>query len=95
MAAGSALKLLIHPCEVELVTDCIFIVNMINRGNVEVWGKNGWRSSSGEEIKNKELWKKLYCFMSIHKITATFSKHHAYKHFLLENMKKEENKTKC
>lgn len=95
MAAGRSLKLLIHPCEVELVTDCAFIVNMINRGNVKVWARNGWRNSSGDEIRNKELWMKIYCFMSMHKITAVLSKHHDYKRFLRKNMYKEEDKTEC
>lgn len=94
-AAVQALKLLIHPCDVELVTGCVFIVNMISKGNVESWARNGWMASSGEEVKMKALWKRLYSFMSIHKIAATFSKHHAYKHFLLENIKKETNKRKC
>ena len=95
MAAVRALKLLIHPCDVELATNCVFIVNMINRGSVEEWGKNGWRNVSGKEIKNKELWRKLYCFMSIHKITAVFSKHHDYKHFLLEKINQKEDNKKC
>ena len=45
----------------------IEIVNMINKGNVESWARNGWRASSGEEVKMKALWKRLYAFMSIHK----------------------------
>lgn len=92
MAAVRGLKLLNRPCDVELVTDCVFIANMINRGTVEEWGRNGWRKASGEEVKMKELWKKLYCFMTIHKITAVFSKHHAYRHFLME---KEGDKKEC
>lgn len=92
MAAVKGLKLLNRPCDVELVTDCIFIANMINRGAVEEWGRNGWKKASGGEVKMKELWKKLYCFMTIHKITAVFSKHHAYRHFLME---KEGDKKEC
>ncbi len=86
MAAVRGIKLLIHPCEVELVTDCIFIANMINRGNVETWSRNGWKNASGETVKMKDLWKKLHDLMSIHKITATFSRYHPYRKIMLENM---------
>ncbi len=97
-AAAKGLRLLTRPCEVEIVTGCAFVASMINNGNVAKWGKNGWKNAAGEEIKMKELWKKIYCFMSIHKITAVCSKHYAYRRFLLEKMageRKWEKKETC
>lgn len=44
---------------VEIHSDSAYVVNAINNGWLKSWKKNGWKTSANEDVKNKELWKKL------------------------------------
>lgn len=51
-----------------------FVVTMINSGNVEQWKRSEWKKSSGEEVKNKELWQEYAELAEHHEIHATLGK---------------------
>ena len=40
----------------ELYSDSAYVVNSINNNWVENWHMNGWKTTRGEDIKNKDLW---------------------------------------
>lgn len=76
-AVIEALKLLKFPCEVEVYSDSAYVVNAFNQKWIYGWLKNGWKNSSKESVKNKELWQELYELTKIHKITFIKVKGHA------------------
>lgn len=76
-AVIEALKLLKFPCEVELYSDSAYVVNAFNQKWIYGWLKNGWKNSSKEQVKNKELWQELYELTKTHKITFIKVKGHA------------------
>ena len=76
-AVIEALKLLKFPCEVELYSDSAYVVNAFNQNWIDGWLKNGWKNSSKEPVKNKELWDELYNLSKIHKIQFIKVKGHA------------------
>ncbi len=76
-AVIEALKLLKFPCEVELYSDSAYVVNAFNQNWIDGWLKNGWKNSSKEPVKNKELWEELYNLSKIHKIQFIKVKGHA------------------
>lgn len=41
----------------ELYSDSAYVVNSINGGWINRWLLNGWTTTRGEAIKNKDLWK--------------------------------------
>ena len=90
MAAVKALSILNRPCDVALVTRCSFVANTINNGRVENWRRSEWKKSSGEDVKNKELWQEFADIAKKHKITATFCKHHEYVRSLRKSITKEQ-----
>ena len=45
--------------EVRIFTDSNYVKNGINVWIIN-WKKNGWRTSTGTPVKNKELWMQLY-----------------------------------
>ena len=55
-AVIEALKLLKRPCKVDLYSDSAYVVNAFLQNWILGWIKNGWKNSSKEEVKNKELW---------------------------------------
>ena len=41
----------------ELYSDSAYVVNSVNGGWINRWLLNGWKTTRGEDIKNKDLWR--------------------------------------
>ena len=80
-AVLEALKALKFPCEVDLYSDSAYVVNSFNQGWIYNWLKKGWKTASGEPVKNKELWEELYNLTKTHKVTFHKVKGHADNEF--------------
>ena len=76
-AVIEALKLLKRPCKVDLYSDSAYVVNAFLQNWILGWIKNGWKNSSKEEVKNKELWQELFSLSKIHDVTFHKVKGHA------------------
>lgn len=76
-AVIEALKLLKRPCKVDLYSDSAYVVNAFLQNWILDWIKNGWKNSSKEEVKNKELWQELFSLTKIHDVTFHKVKGHA------------------
>ena len=71
------LKALKEPCEVDLYSDSAYSVNAFNQGWIWNWIKKGWKTSSGEPVKNREIWEELLQLTKIHKVTFHKVKGHS------------------
>ena len=80
-AVLEALKALKFPCEVDLYSDSAYVVNCFNQGWIYNWLKKGWKTASGEPVKNRELWEELYNLTQTHKVTFHKVKGHADNEF--------------
>ena len=58
-AVIEALKLLKYPCELTIYSDSAYVVNAFEKGWIESWKEKGWKNSSKETVKNKELWEEM------------------------------------
>lgn len=76
-AVIDALSMLKEPCSVKIYSDSAYVVNAINQNWIKNWIKNGWRTSSKEPVKNRELWEKLMKLMEIHEVKFIKVKGHA------------------
>lgn len=76
-ATLEALKALKFPCEVDLYSDSAYVVNCFNQGWIYNWIKKGWKTASGQPVKNRELWEELYSLTQIHNVTFHKVKGHA------------------
>lgn len=76
-AVIEALKLLKFSCNVKLYSDSAYVVNAFNQKWIYGWIKNGWKNSSKDPVKNKELWEELYALTKIHSIEFIKVKGHA------------------
>jgi len=47
-----------HELRVRIYTDSNYVKNGITQW-IHNWKKNGWKTSSGGDVKNKELWMKI------------------------------------
>lgn len=71
------LKALKVECEVEVYSDSAYSVNAFNQGWIYNWMKKGWKTASGETVKNKEIWQELYSLTQKHKVAFNKVKGHS------------------
>lgn len=50
--------------EYELYSDSAYVVNSINNGWIGKWQQNNWKTTKGDDVKNKDLWEELAALMS-------------------------------
>lgn len=74
LAAIMALELLNRPCVVIIYTDSQYVKNGITDW-IHRWVKKDWKRGK-KEIKNIDLWKRLYTVNSIHQVEWKWVKGH-------------------
>ena len=75
MAAIAGLSALNEPCKVKLYSDSKYLVDAYNQGWVYSWRESGWRRGK-EELKNPDLWDKLFSLTQMHEVTFIWVKGH-------------------
>ena len=80
-AVIEALKILKRPCKVNFYSDSAYVVNAFLQKWIYGWMKKGWKTASGDPVKNKELWQELYGLTKIHEVTFNKVKGHADNEF--------------
>ena len=43
-----------------IITDSEYIFNTMTKNWCDRWDSNGWKTASGEQVKNRDLWEKIY-----------------------------------
>jgi ribonuclease HI len=76
-AVIQALSMLKEPCEVKLYSDSAYVINAVNQKWIDNWQRNGWKSSTKEPVKNRELWEKLIELIKYHKVQFIKVKGHS------------------
>ena len=71
------LKLLKFACDVDVYSDSSYVVNAIEKKWIEKWQRNGWKTSSKEPVKNKELWEELDLLIKKHNVKFIKVKGHS------------------
>ena len=77
MAIIKGIGLLKEPCDVTLYSDSAYCVDAFLQGWVYAWKQKGWRTASGGDVKNVDLWQMLLNVMRPHKVTFVKVKGHA------------------
>ncbi len=61
---------------VELVTDSLYVKKGVTQW-LAGWRRRGWRTASGGEVKNRDLWEALAAELARHPVTWRWTKGHA------------------
>jgi ribonuclease HI len=77
LAVISALETLKEPCKVVISTDSQYIANAFNKGWLDNWQKNNWKTSAKKPVKNKDLWEKLLVQANKHQLVWEWVKGHS------------------
>lgn len=76
MAAIVALEVLKEPCEVEIHSDSRYVVDAMTKHWLRGWKAKGWKTSSGEPVKNKDLWLRLSAAIEPHRVSWQWVRGH-------------------
>ena len=68
LGAIVGLEALKRPSDVVLWSDSQYLIHAMTKGWLESWQKRGWRTSSKEPVKNKDLWQRLLRAIEPHSI---------------------------
>lgn len=52
-------KIAIGYTSFELFSDSAYVVNSINNGWIDKWQQNNWKTTKGDDVKNKDLWEEF------------------------------------
>lgn len=77
LAAISGLGALKEPCDVTLYSDSNYMVQAFNDHWIDNWQKRGWKTSSGGQVENQDLWLILLVQTRKHNVTFVKVKGHA------------------
>lgn len=87
LALKEALSKLTKRCQIELYTTDRFFMNVINRGLLGRWSKNGFKSARGADIKNKDLWEGVNILSNLHTIRIIETQEHEYMSWMITQLK--------
>lgn len=76
-AAIKALEYLPEPCVVTLFTDSAYLCRAFTDGWIFTWLRNGWQTSQGKGVLNRDLWERLLELTKIHNVSWYKVKGHA------------------
>ena len=75
LAAIEGLSALRESCEVHLTSDSKYLVDAFLEGWIYSWREKGWKRGK-EELKNPDLWAKLYDLTKYHEVQFVWVKGH-------------------
>ncbi len=75
-AAIMALEALNQPCAITLYTDSEYLKKGISEW-LAGWVRKGWKTTSGQPVKNRELWERLHAAAARHDIDWRWVRGHA------------------
>ena len=64
-----------EPSEITIKSDSRYVVDAINK-HLDEWKKNGWKHTSKNKVKERDLWDQYIKYSKIHKIKAIWIKGH-------------------
>jgi ribonuclease HI len=76
-AVLEAIKALKEPCEVTLHTDSSYLHDAFEKGWIDNWLENGWRTSSKKDVENQDLWQYIIEAAKKHNISFNKVKGHS------------------
>lgn len=76
MAVVGGLQALKEPCAVRIIVDSRYVMDAFEKGWIDNWRMNGWKTAGNKPVKNQELWELLAKEIRPHKVTWEWVKGH-------------------
>ena len=80
-AAIQGLSALKESCIVNLYSDSSYLINAFEKGWLDNWQRNGWKTSTKSPVENQDLWKLLLMHTHRHEVHFIKVKGHSTNDF--------------
>lgn len=87
MAMYRAMERMTKACDIAVYTDNLYLSSNFPH-NLLNWAAGGWQNALGKEIKNRELWQRLWEITRGYGITFEKQYQHAYKSWMVSELQK-------
>jgi len=77
MAAIKGLEALKEKCSVNIYSDSKYLTEAIEQRWIINWMRKGWMRTKTEEVKNVDLWKRLWAMIQKHEVKFNWVRGHA------------------
>ncbi len=77
LAVIEALSALKQACRVELYTDSKYVRDAIEKGWLNGWKRNGWKTAAKKPVKNRDLWTRLSPLLEAHDVRFHWVRGHS------------------
>jgi ribonuclease HI len=77
LACIEGLKILKRGCSVVLFSDSKYVVDGMTKGWAERWQTSGWTLSTGQPVKNADLWQQLLALCQKHRVEFRWVRGHS------------------
>lgn len=77
LACIVGLEALTKACYVKVFSDSKYLTDAFNKKWIDIWIKEDFRRGKKNQVKNIDLWKRLFKAMAIHKLEFIWIKGHA------------------
>ncbi|MDR2201900.1 MAG: ribonuclease HI [Clostridiales bacterium] len=77
LAVIQGISSLKEPCSVTVYSDSSYAVDAFNKGWVNKWRQNDWKTADKGEVKNRDLWNNLLTAIDGHRVKFVKVKGHA------------------
>lgn len=77
MGVVRGLEMLKTKSIVEVYTDSSYVVKAVTENWFDGWIKKGWKTSTGSQVQNIDLWKRLILMLEKHSVNFNWIKGHA------------------
>lgn len=74
-AIVSGMKQVNTPARITITSDSKYVVNGVNSW-INNWKRNGWKTSKGKDVANRELWEEVAELKKTHIVKANWTKGH-------------------
>lgn len=76
MGPIAGLEALRRPCEVDLYSDSRYLIDAFEKGWIDNWLRNGWKTAGKDPVKNRDLWERLLAAKETHTVRFHWVKGH-------------------
>ena len=77
LAVIKGLECLKEKCSVTVYSDSQYVVGAFNQGWLDSWVANDWKTADKKEVKNLDLWQRLFTLIKSHQVVFIKVKGHS------------------
>lgn len=82
IALTKAVKRMTKPSKIHIYTDSVYVAGVLEQDLPKRWEEQGWKTSTGGDVKNADKWQELAAGLRIHDIEIHVKEDHSFREWM-------------